>query len=240
MCAGLRLAEVDLQERLEVQVRDLRLVRHTQELRERRVGDDTALERRIEAPVGLHVVGDELCHLRLGALGARRDTHERRQLLRDRALTQEGVVRTTLLPRRARLGGQRRGVYLHLALALARLTLDRLRRRGHLRERRANTRRQLGLQALELVYEARQKRLRRARLRGSRRRGGRRHRGDNDLGLRRGHLLLLLGSRRRRGRRRLNLLRVLCYLLRRHVCLYERSSWCHLNALICSLPTART
>lgn len=224
--AGLRvnsvLLEVDLQEALQVQVRDIRLIRHAQELRERRVGEDTALELRIEAVVALDVVRDELRHLRLGALGTRRDTHERRQLIADRALAQEGVVRTALLPRGAGLRGQRRRVHLHLALALARLTLDRLRRRGDLVERRTDTRRQLTLEALELVRERRQNRLRRARIR--RRNGGRhgrrrRHRRDNHLRLGHRGLALLLGSWGRgchRGYRRLRLLRIR-RLLRRHV-----------------------
>ena len=92
-----RLHKVNLQELLEVQVGHLGLVIHTQQLGQCGVGEDAALEGRVVAAVALHVVGDELGHLSLRALGAGSDTHKGRQLGSQRALHQEGVVRTTSL-----------------------------------------------------------------------------------------------------------------------------------------------
>ena len=60
------LDEVDLQERLEVQVRHLILVSDAEKLRECGIREDAALERGVEARVRLHVLADELRHLRLG------------------------------------------------------------------------------------------------------------------------------------------------------------------------------
>ena len=63
---------MDLQERLEVQVRDRVLVRHAQEAGQNTVGDDVTLVGGVKARVRLHVVGDELRDLRLRTLGTGR------------------------------------------------------------------------------------------------------------------------------------------------------------------------
>ena len=56
---------MNLEVRLEVEVRDFILVRNTKELRELGIGKDAALERRVEAVVALDVAGDELRHISL-------------------------------------------------------------------------------------------------------------------------------------------------------------------------------
>jgi len=150
---------VNLQEALQVQVRHLLLVRRAQQLREGGIGQDAALELLVKAAVALDVVGDELRHLRLRALGTSRNTHERREFIADRALTEEGVVRATGLPDRTGLGGERRRVNLHLALGLTGLALDRLRRRGNIGEEGARGRRQGRLERLDLALEASEDRL---------------------------------------------------------------------------------
>lgn len=191
---------MNLEEALEVQVGDLRLVIHAQQLGECGVGEDAALERGVKAAVGLHVVGDELGHLRLGALGASRDTHELAELLRQGLLLEEGVVRTASLPDSAGLGGERRGVNLPLLLGVTRLLLGLL---GSLLGRLhgiTHAARELRGERLELLRQRREERIR-GQAGGSDRRGG--HRGHNDLGLGDGHLLLLglggLGGRGGRG-----------------------------------------
>jgi len=186
---------VNLQEALQVQVRHLLLVRRAQKLREGGVGQDTALELLVETAVALHVVGDELRHLRLRALGSSGNTHERSELIADRALTEEGVVRATGLPDRAGLGGERRRVNLHLALGLTGLALHRLRRRSNIGEESARGRRQGRLEGLHLALEASEDRLNRASLGHGLDNSGRGNRGDNDLGLGgRGLTSLLLGG----------------------------------------------
>ena len=83
---------MDLEVRLEVQVRDRVLVRHLQQAGQHTVGDDAALVRRVEARVRLDVVGDELRDLRLRALGASRQLHEGAELRGERAGLQERVL----------------------------------------------------------------------------------------------------------------------------------------------------
>lgn len=178
-----RLDEVNLEEGLEVQVGHLILVRHAQELSQRGVRQDAALERRVEAVVLLDVARDELRHLRLRALLARLETHERRQLIRERALDQEGVVGAASLPRLALLRGHVRRVLLLLLLDLASLALGRLDRISHALRRLTNTRRQLRRQRLELLRQASQDDIRaldRLDNRWGRRRLNRRH-GHNRL-----------------------------------------------------------
>jgi len=67
--SGIRLDEVNLQERLEVQVRDLLAILDAEQLTELGVGDDAALEVGVKARVRLDVRRDELRYIRLGALG---------------------------------------------------------------------------------------------------------------------------------------------------------------------------
>lgn len=194
------LLEVDLEERLEVELRDLILVRDAEELRELGVRDDAALELGVEAVVGLDVVRDELRDLRLRALGARRDAEERRELIGDAALAEERVVRALRLPLRALLRGERRRVDTALLLGVTRLTLERLDRRRRLRDGRARAGRNLRLDRAERLLERREDRLRRAdlrRRRDRRRGGGRGNRRDRHLSLRLGGSLLGRGSRRR-------------------------------------------
>ena len=196
----LRLDEVNLQERLEVQVSHLILVRHTEQLRQRRVREDATLERRVEAAVLLHVVRDELRDLRLRTLLARLETHEVAELIRQRALHEEGVVRAASLPRLALLGGHVLRVLLLLLLDLASLALRRLDGVGNTLRRLADTGRQLCGERLELLRQAGEDDIRalrglndgRGRRRLNRRDGDNRLRGDSRLGG--------LGSLRRLGR----------------------------------------
>ena len=196
---------MDLEEGLEVELRDLILVRDAEELRELGVRDDAALELGVLAVVGLDVVRDELRDLRLRALGARRDADERRELIGDATLAEERVVRALRVILRALLRGERRGIDTALLLRVAGLTLEGLDRRRRLRDGRARARRNLRLDRAERLLERREDRLRRAdlrRRRGRRRGGRRRNRRDRDLGLRLGRRLLGGGSRRGRGSRR--------------------------------------
>ena len=178
-----RLHEVDLQEGLEVQVGHLILVRHAQELGERGVRQDATLERRVEAAVLLDVARDELRHLRLRALLTRLEPHERRQLIRQRALDQEGVVRAASLPRLALLRGHVRRVLLLLLLGLTSLALGRLDGVRDTLRRLTNTRRQLRGQRLELLRQAGEDHIRTLRHLNSRRggRGLNRRHGDDRL-----------------------------------------------------------
>lgn len=195
---------MDLEELLEVELRDLILVRDTEELRELGVRNDAALELGVLAVVGLDVVRDELRDLRLRALGARRDAEERTELIRDATLAEERVVRALRLPLRALLGGERGRVNTALLLRVAGLTLEGLDRRRGLRDRRARAGRNLRLDRADRLRERREDRLRRTDLRGRRgRRRGRGNRRDRHLGLGLGGGRLLGGgSRRGRGSRR--------------------------------------
>ena len=117
---------MNLQERLEVEVRDRVLVRHAEEAGEDAVGDDVALVGGVKARVRLDVVGDELRHLRLRALRARRELHERAQLRGQTARLEERVLGAAELPGGLLLGRHVGDVLLDAAL-LARL-LDLLGR----------------------------------------------------------------------------------------------------------------
>ena len=81
-----RLREkVDLQEALEVQVRDLLAVLRAQELGELDVGDDAALEAGVKALVLADVRRHKLRHIRLALLALGRQAHKAGQLIGDRA-----------------------------------------------------------------------------------------------------------------------------------------------------------
>jgi len=144
---------VHLQERLEVQVGHLLLVRHAEELGERRVRQDATLEVRVEAVVLLDVARDELRDLRLRALLTRLESHERAELIRQRALDEEGVVRAASLPRLALLRGHVLRVLLLLLLDLASLALGRLDRIGDALRRLTDTSRQLRAERLQLLSQ---------------------------------------------------------------------------------------
>ncbi len=205
------LDEVHLEERLEVEVSHLILVRNAQELGQRGVREDAALERRVEAAVLLDVARDELRDLRLRALLTRLETHERRQLIRERALDQEGVVGAASLPRLALLRGHLRRVLLLLLLDLAGLALGRLDGIRNALRGLANTGRELRGQRLELLSQASQDHIRALRSLGNRRGRRRINRRDRHNGLGRHNRLLSLdslglgdldrGSRRRSGNR---------------------------------------
>jgi hypothetical protein len=197
-----RLEEVDLQEGLEVEVGDRVLVRHAEEAGENAVGDDVALVRRVKARVRLDVVGDELRDLRLRALGASGQAHERAQLRREAAGLQEGVLGAAELPGGLLLGRHVGDILLD---ALAATSLLDLLGRGLGSEER------VGDDLLQVVGEARadlaqalhnasdrgRGSLRSRGLRG--RRGGRGDRRDNNLGLGR-RLAGSLGGLRLRNR----------------------------------------
>ena len=189
---GGSLHEVHLEERLEVEVSHLVLVRNAQELGQRGVREDAALERRVEAAVLLDIARDELRHLCLRALLTRLQAHERAELIRQRALDQEGVVGAASLPRLALLRGHVLRVLLLLLLDLARLALGGLDRIGDRLRGLADTGRQLHRQRLELLSKAGEDHIRVLnRLHDGRGRGrlDRRHRHD---GLGRGGGLLSL------------------------------------------------
>lgn len=117
-----------LQEALEVEVGDLILVADTEELGERGVGEDAALERGVKARVRLDVLADELRHLGLRAGLTSLEAHEGAELISERALDEEGVVGATGLPDRLLLRGHCGRVLALLLLGVAGLTLGRLRR----------------------------------------------------------------------------------------------------------------
>jgi len=137
---------VDLQERLEVEVRDRVLVRHAEEAGEDTVGDDVALVGGVKARVRLDVVGHELRDLRLRALRAGRELHERAQLRGQAAGLQERVLRAAELPRGLLLGRHVRDVLLDAALLAGLL---------HLLGRGLGGEERVGDDLLQLVGEAR-------------------------------------------------------------------------------------
>jgi len=200
-CLGLK--KVDLQERLEVEVGDRVLVRHAQEAGQNTVGDDVALVGGVEARVRLHVVGHELRDLRLRALGASGQLHERAQLRGQAAGLQERVLRAAEFPRSLLLGRHVGNILLRL-LALASLL--------HLLGSRLRRDQRVGNDLLQLVGQARahlaealnhatdrgRGRLHSGTLRRRRGRGGRRGSDRRDNHLR-------LGSRLARGLRGLGL-----------------------------------
>jgi len=123
-----RLDEVDLEEGLEVEVGDLLPILHTEELGELGIRENAALEVGVKAVVRLDVGGDELGHIRLGALALGRQAHEGGQLIRNRAELEERVVRTARLVDRLLLRGHVGGVLAATLLGVAGLALDRLGR----------------------------------------------------------------------------------------------------------------
>ena len=189
---------MDLQERLEVQVRDRVRVLDLQQAGQNAVGDDAALVGGVKARVLLNVGGHELRHLRLRALGARRELHEAAQLRREATGLQEGILGAAQLPRRLLLGRHVGDVLLHTAL-LAGL-LDLLGRDLGSQERVGDDLLQLvgdtGAHLTQALHDAGDggggsglRRRRDSHLRGSDRRdnnlrlGGRRLAGSLDLGL---------------------------------------------------------
>ena len=193
-----RLEEVHLQEGLEVQVGDRVRVLDLQQAGQNAVGDDAALVGGVKARVLLNVGGHELRHLRLRALGARRELHEAAQLRREATGLQEGILGAAQLPRRLLLGRHVGDVLLHTAL-LAGL-LDLLGRDLGRQERVGDDLLQLvgdtGAHLTQALHDAGDggggsglRRRRDSHLRGSDRRdnnlrlGGRRLAGSLDLGL---------------------------------------------------------
>jgi hypothetical protein len=190
----LRLEEVDLQVGLEVQVRHLILVRNAEELAQRGVREDAALERRVKAVVLLDITRDELGHLRLRALLARLETHERRELIRQRALDEEGVVRTARLVGLQLLSRHVLRVLALLALAIAGLALGGLDGGLNTVDRLAELGRQRRAEGLELLAEGGELDIRRLRGLNHDRGGGRLNRRDGDGGGRGDLLGLGLGG----------------------------------------------
>jgi hypothetical protein len=186
---------VDLQERLEVQVGHLLAILDTQELAQLGVRNDAALEVRVKAVVLLDILRNELRHIRLRALRLGRKTHERRELIRNRAKLQEGVIRTARLPSRTLLRRERSGVNTAAALRVTRLALEGLRGVRGLMDKITDTRGDLRRKSTELRLERRKDSISRLGNGGggglgggnsnrSSRNGGRRgDNGDSDLGL---------------------------------------------------------
>jgi hypothetical protein len=185
---------VHLQILLEVEVGNLGLVVHAEELRERGIGKDAALEVGVKAVVGLDILRDELGHLRLRALGTRSDAHEGAELRGERLLLEEGVVRTTSLPGSLLLRGQSRGIDTALLLGVAGLLLGGLGSLLSGTDGITHLRRELRGESLELLRERRKESIRG--LSGNNRGCSNDDRncdsGNNNLRLRRG-LLLGLG-----------------------------------------------
>lgn len=117
---------MDLQERLEVQVRDLLAILDAEELAELGVRDDAALEAGVKARMLLDVRRNVLGDIRLALLRLGGETHEARQLIGDRAQLEEGVVGAAGLPLGALLGRHVRRVLLDTALGVAGIALERL------------------------------------------------------------------------------------------------------------------
>jgi len=149
----LRLLEVNLEVLLEVQVGDLGLVIHAEELGECGVGDDATLEGWVKAVVGLHILGHILGHLGLRALGAGRDTHKVAELIGERALHEEGVVGTTGLPSCTLLRGHLLRRDLTLLLGITGLLLGCLGCLLSCLHGLADLGGELGRQCLELLSE---------------------------------------------------------------------------------------
>lgn len=179
---------MNLEELLEVEVGDLGLVVDAEELGERGVGDDAALEVGVKAVVALDVVRDVLGHLGLRALGASGDSHEGAELRGERLLLEERVVGATSLPGCLLLGGHGGGIHFALLLRVASLLLGgfcgflgRLHSLAH-------TCGELGGERLELLSEGGEESI--GGLRNGGCRSGNRGNGDLNLG---GNGLLLLG-----------------------------------------------
>jgi hypothetical protein len=222
---------VNLEEALEVQVGDLLAILHAEELGELGVGDDAALEVRVEAVVSLHIRRHKLGHISLGALALRGQAHEAGELIGDGAELEERVVRATSLPGSLLLGSHVSRVLAAALLGVASLTLERLGRLNRLVDSRADAGGDIGAESLEGLLESREDRIGGADLdRGSisnRGRGRRGHRNGN-LGLCGG--LATLGRGRGRGRGGLNGgsgSRGLGLLISRHVYITSRLNGGH-------------
>ena len=173
-----------LQEALEVQVRHLILVTDAEELGEGGVREDATLERGVKARVRLDVLADELRHLRLRARLTGLEAHEGAELLRQRALDQEGIVGAAGLPNGLLLRRHRRRVLALLLLGVAGLTLGRLRRLLDRAHRIADAGREVRAERLQGLSQSGELNLRRHN-RGRRRLNGRGgNRRDRDLRLR--------------------------------------------------------
>ena len=183
---------MNLEVLLEVEVGDLGLVINAEKLGKSGVGDDAALEVGVEAVVGLHVLRDVLGDLSLRALGAGRDAHKGAELGGERALNEEGVVRTAGLPGLALLGGHLIGGDLALLLGIALLLLGDLGGLLGSLHGLAHLGGELGGESLELLSEGSKESLRGLGGSGRSNNGGG-DGGNNDLSLR-GSLLLSLGG----------------------------------------------
>ena len=143
-----------LQEALEVEVGHLILVADAEELGERGIGEDAALERGVKARVRLDILADELGHLGLRARLTGLEAHEGAELLSERALDKEGVVGTTGLPDRLLLRGHCGGILALLLLGVARLTLGGLCRLLDSLHGVTDTDRELRAERLERLSES--------------------------------------------------------------------------------------
>jgi hypothetical protein len=134
---------VNLQEALEIEVRDLLSILYAEKLAELRVGDNAALEVRIEAVVCLHIGRYKLRYIRLTALALRRKTHEGAELISEWAHLEEGIVGTTSIP--SSLVLRRKGSRVNLAalLGITSITLDCLNSLLRIMNSGANTTRKL-------------------------------------------------------------------------------------------------
>jgi hypothetical protein len=147
------LDEVNLEEGLEVEVGNFLAILYTEELGELSIRDNATLEVRIKAVVCLDVVGDELGHIRLGALALGRKTHECGELIRDRAELEERVVRTTSLISLALFRSHFRRILSATLLGITSLTLECLGSLLGFMHSCANTSNELSVEGAERFLE---------------------------------------------------------------------------------------
>jgi len=179
---------VDLQERLEVQVRDRVRILDLQQAGQHTIRDDVTLVGGVKARVLLHVVRHELRDLRLRTLRARRELHERAQVGGQGTRLQERVLGAAELPRRLLLGRHVGDVLLDTTLTLGVLDLtgSRLGSQERVGDDLLQLVRQAGADLAETINDASDRRRgssglrRRGRGEGHGRGSDRRH---NDLGL---------------------------------------------------------
>ena len=182
---------MNLQELLEVQIRDLLAILRAQKLGQLGVRDDATLELGVEAAVVAHICRNELGHIRLRALRPSREAHEGRQLVGDGAELEERVVRTASLVCSTLLRVHRRRVAADAALGVTSLALDCLRSLGQVTKDSANKGAELCVQGAHTLSQLGQNHIGRASLSGS---------GERSLGSIRGGRLVALNGQGSGGR----------------------------------------
>ena len=183
---------MNLEELLEVEVGDLRLVVDSQQLGKCCVREDSASEGWVKAAVALDILGDELGHIRLGALLTCLESHELAELGAEWLLLEEGIVGTTSLPGCSLLWVEGGWVNLALLLGVTGLLLGCLGCLLGGLDCITNTGGELGGECLELLREVGEEGIGGlGRCSDNNCRGTRGDGGHDDFHLGGGHLLLL-------------------------------------------------